>query len=71
MIRGRFAPTPSGQMHIGNARTALLAWLQARQAGGALVLRMEDIDKPRSRPDLARQILSDLRWSIALPFALP
>ncbi|HYG57898.1 MAG TPA: tRNA glutamyl-Q(34) synthetase GluQRS [Symbiobacteriaceae bacterium] len=62
VIRGRFAPTPSGQMHIGNARTALLAWLQARQAGGALVLRMEDIDKPRSRPDLARQILSDLRW---------
>jgi glutamyl-tRNA synthetase len=62
MIRGRFAPTPSGQMHIGNARTALLAWLQARHAGGAFVLRMEDIDKPRSRPDLARQILSDLRW---------
>ncbi|HWI51561.1 MAG TPA: glutamate--tRNA ligase family protein, partial [Symbiobacteriaceae bacterium] len=62
MIRGRFAPTPSGQMHIGNARTALLAWLQARHAGGQFVLRMEDIDKPRSRPELARQILSDLRW---------
>jgi glutamyl-tRNA synthetase len=62
MMRGRFAPTPSGQMHIGNARTALLAWLQARRAGGCFVLRMEDIDKPRSRPELARQILSDLRW---------
>ncbi|HWI51922.1 MAG TPA: tRNA glutamyl-Q(34) synthetase GluQRS, partial [Symbiobacteriaceae bacterium] len=49
-------------MHIGNARTALLAWLQARHAGGQFVLRMEDIDKPRSRPELARQILSDLRW---------
>ncbi|TBL77813.1 tRNA glutamyl-Q(34) synthetase GluQRS [Paenibacillus thalictri] len=62
MIRGRFAPTPSGQLHIGNARTALLAWLQIRQAGGQFVLRMEDIDKPRSRPELARQILEDLRW---------
>jgi len=62
MIRGRFAPTPSGQMHIGNARTALLAWLQARRAGGQFVLRMEDIDKPRSRPELARQLLEDLRW---------
>ncbi|HLN61721.1 MAG TPA: tRNA glutamyl-Q(34) synthetase GluQRS, partial [Symbiobacteriaceae bacterium] len=62
MRRGRFAPTPSGQMHIGNARTALLAWLQIRHAGGRFVLRMEDIDKPRSRPDLAQQILDDLRW---------
>lgn len=62
MLRGRFAPTPSGQMHIGNARTALLAWLQARHAGGRFVLRMEDIDRPRSRPELARQILQDLRW---------
>ncbi len=62
MRRGRFAPTPSGQLHIGNARTALLAWLQMRQAGGRFVLRMEDIDKPRSRPELAAGILDDLRW---------
>lgn len=62
MIRGRFAPTPSGQMHIGNARTALLAWLQARSAGGAFVLRMEDLDRARCRSDLARQVLEDLRW---------
>lgn len=61
-MRGRFAPTPSGQLHIGNARTALLAWLQVRRAGGQFVLRMEDIDKPRSRPTLAQQILADLRW---------
>ncbi len=61
-MRGRFAPTPSGQLHIGNARTALLAWLQVRAAGGAFVLRMEDVDRPRSRPELARQILEDLRW---------
>ncbi|MFZ5823140.1 MAG: tRNA glutamyl-Q(34) synthetase GluQRS [Bacillota bacterium] len=62
MIRGRFAPTPSGQLHLGNARTALLAWLQARKAGGRYIMRMEDIDKPRSRPHLAREILDDLRW---------
>jgi glutamyl-tRNA synthetase len=49
-------------MHVGNARTALLAWLQARRDGGRFILRMEDIDKPRSRPDLARSILEDLRW---------
>jgi glutamyl-tRNA synthetase len=60
--RGRFAPTPSGQLHIGNALTALLAWLQIRRADGVFVLRMEDIDKPRSRPELAAQILDDLRW---------
>lgn len=62
MIRGRFAPTPSGQLHLGNARTALLAWLQVRKAGGEFILRMEDIDKPRSRPHLAAQILDDLGW---------
>ncbi|UUZ81768.1 tRNA glutamyl-Q(34) synthetase GluQRS [Paenibacillus sp. P26] len=62
MIRGRFAPTPSGSLHIGNAFTALLSWLQVRQAGGQFVLRMEDIDKPRSRPEYAAQILDDLQW---------
>ncbi|MWC31216.1 tRNA glutamyl-Q(34) synthetase GluQRS [Paenibacillus sp. MMS18-CY102] len=62
MLRGRFAPTPSGLMHIGNARTALLAWLQIRQASGQFVLRMEDIDKPRSKPHFAHQALEDLRW---------
>ncbi|EFM13168.1 Glutamyl/glutaminyl-tRNA synthetase, class Ic, catalytic domain [Paenibacillus curdlanolyticus YK9] len=62
MLRGRFAPTPSGLMHIGNARTALLAWLQIRQAGGQFVLRMEDIDKPRSKAQFASQALEDLRW---------
>lgn len=62
MRRGRFAPTPSGQLHIGNARTALLAWLHMRAAGGQFVLRMEDIDKPRCRPAYAEQIVADLRW---------
>jgi len=62
MKRGRFAPTPSGYMHIGNARTALLSWLQIRSAGGQFVLRIEDIDKPRSKTQYARQAVDDLRW---------
>lgn len=60
--RGRFAPTPSGQLHIGNAFTALCAWLQIRQAAGQFIVRIEDIDKQRSRPELAAQQLDDLRW---------
>ncbi|MDO3679425.1 tRNA glutamyl-Q(34) synthetase GluQRS [Paenibacillus ehimensis] len=62
MRRGRFAPTPSGPMHIGNAFTALLAWLQMRQASGTFVLRIEDIDGPRSRPEYAQLIVEDLTW---------
>jgi glutamyl-tRNA synthetase len=62
LMRGRFAPTPSGLMHLGNARTALLAWLQVRSAGGRFVMRIEDIDKPRSRQAYADAALEDLRW---------
>lgn len=62
MFRGRFAPTPSGLMHIGNLYTALLAWLQARSRNGAFLLRMEDLDAPRSKPEWAAQIVDDLRW---------
>lgn len=62
MKRGRFAPTPSGFLHIGNAMTALLAWLQIRQAGGQFVLRVEDIDRPRCRAEWAERQLADLRW---------
>ena len=61
-VRGRFAPTPSGEMHIGNAWTALLSWLQIRRSNGRYILRMEDIDKPRSKPQYAQQALDDLRW---------
>lgn len=61
-IRGRFAPSPTGQMHLGNAWTALLAWLQARSLGGAVVLRVEDLDPDRSRPEYTAQILRDLAW---------
>ncbi|OUM96579.1 MAG: tRNA glutamyl-Q synthetase [Thermobacillus sp. ZCTH02-B1] len=60
--RGRFAPTPSGEMHVGNARTALIAWLDARSRGGTFVLRMEDIDGPRCKPHFYDLILEDLRW---------
>ncbi|MFC7392880.1 tRNA glutamyl-Q(34) synthetase GluQRS [Scopulibacillus cellulosilyticus] len=62
MIRGRFAPTPSGDCHIGNARTALLSWLQIRQAGGEFVLRIEDIDQSRCKPSYAEQMIDDLLW---------
>ncbi len=61
-MRGRFAPTPSGLLHIGNARTALLAWLQVRSNGGEFILRIEDVDKPRSKAHYADQIQGDLRW---------
>lgn len=60
--RGRFAPTPSGLMHIGNAFTALASWLQMRQAGGEFVLRIEDIDIARSRPEYAEKLQDDLLW---------
>ena len=60
--RGRFAPSPTGELHLGNARTALLSWLWARAAGGSYLLRVEDLDAPRVRPGLAAQQLDELRW---------
>lgn len=61
-LRGRYAPSPTGTLHLGNLRSALLAWLCARSQGGAFILRMEDLDGPRVRPGAAGQILADLRW---------
>lgn len=61
-LRGRYAPSPTGYLHVGNLRTALLAWLFARSAGGAFVLRLEDLDQPRVRAGAARRLLEDLRW---------
>jgi glutamyl-tRNA synthetase len=58
---GRFAPSPSGRLHLGNLRTALLAWLFARSAGGSFLLRIEDLDRERSRPDHERRQIEDLR----------
>ncbi|MTV48103.1 tRNA glutamyl-Q(34) synthetase GluQRS [Heliobacillus mobilis] len=59
---GRYAPSPTGKLHLGNARTALLAWLQIRQLKGIFILRMEDLDPARSVPEYALQILEDLHW---------
>jgi glutamyl-tRNA synthetase len=62
VIRGRYAPSPTGPLHLGNARTALLSWLVTRAAGGLYLLRVEDLDAPRVRPGLEARILSELRW---------
>ena len=59
---GRFAPTPSGRMHLGNVFAALLAWLDVRHEGGRLVLRIEDLDTQRTSPAFAEQLMDDLRW---------
>ena len=61
-VRGRFAPSPSGRMHLGNAWSALLAWLAARSAGGEMVLRLEDLDPDRCKPHLCDGVEEDLRW---------
>ncbi|MGA8090706.1 MAG: glutamate--tRNA ligase family protein [Terracidiphilus sp.] len=60
--RGRLAPSPTGYLHIGHARTFATAWRRAREAGGALVMRMEDLDRDRSRMEYAAAALEDLRW---------
>jgi glutamyl-tRNA synthetase len=60
--RGRFAPSPTGPLHLGNARTALLSWLDARVRGGRYAMRVEDLDGPRVRPGLETRILAELRW---------
>jgi glutamyl-tRNA synthetase len=60
MASGRFAPSPSGVLHLGNLRTALLAWLFARSAGDRFLLRIEDLDPQRSRPEHERSQLADL-----------
>lgn len=62
VVRGRYAPSPTGPLHLGNVRTALVAWLQARLSGGAFVMRMEDLDGPRCVDGAAEEILKDLYW---------
>lgn len=62
MVRVRFAPSPTGQLHVGNARTALFNWLLARGSGGTLVLRIEDTDVARSTHESEQAILEDLEW---------
>lgn len=62
MIKGRFAPSPTGRMHLGNIASALLSWLSARAQGGAWLLRIEDLDPQRSKREYSRIIEDDLHW---------
>lgn len=62
MVRGRFAPSPSGRMHLGNALSAMLAWLSAKSKGGEILLRIEDLDPARSKEIHADRIMDDFRW---------
>ena len=59
---GRLAPSPTGALHLGNVRTFMVAWLRARQAGGKLILRTEDLDHPKHKAGAAAQAIEDLRW---------
>jgi nondiscriminating glutamyl-tRNA synthetase len=61
-VRVRFAPSPTGFLHVGNIRTALFNWLAARHHGGSFILRIEDTDAERSRPEYEKQLMEDLRW---------
>ena len=61
-VRTRFAPSPTGYLHIGGARTALYCWLQARRHGGQFILRVEDTDRERSTDAAVRAILDGMRW---------
>ena len=61
-MRGRFAPSPTGRLHLGNARTAFLAWLEVRAAGGRFLLRIEDLDRARCRANHLDDIFRDLEY---------
>jgi glutamyl-tRNA synthetase len=61
-LRGRLAPSPTGALHVGNARSFLIAWLSIRSRRGSVLLRMEDLDHPKVKPQAAAQALDDLRW---------
>ena len=61
-VRVRFAPSPTGELHVGNARTALFNWLFARQKGGEFILRIEDTDQERTTKAFEKDLLEDLRW---------
>ena len=61
-VRVRIAPSPTGYLHVGTARTALFNWLFARKEGGKFLLRIEDTDRERSKPEFERDIIDGLRW---------
>lgn len=61
-VRVRFAPSPTGNLHVGGARTALFNWLYARRTGGKFVLRVEDTDQARSTRESEEAMVRDLKW---------
>ena len=61
-VIGRFAPSPTGRMHLGNVFAALMSWLSARSRGGRWILRIEDLDPQRSKREYAVQLEDDLEW---------
>lgn len=61
-VRVRFAPSPTGYLHVGGARTALFNWLYAKNVGGKLILRVEDTDAARSTRESEEAVLTDLKW---------
>ena len=61
-VRTRFAPSPTGMLHIGGVRTALFSWLYARHCGGTFILRIEDTDRERSTPEAVHAILEGMEW---------
>ena len=61
-VRVRIAPSPTGSLHVGTARTALFNWLFARKEGGKFLLRIEDTDRERSKPEFERDIIEGLQW---------
>src|SRR6185369_14163525 len=61
-VVGRLAPSPTGRLHLGHARSFLLAWWHARSRGGKIVLRMEDLDRERVKPGMSDAVLRDLEW---------
>ncbi|MEA2327086.1 MAG: glutamyl-tRNA synthetase, partial [Thermoanaerobaculia bacterium] len=62
MIRVRFAPSPTGHLHVGGARTAIFNWLFAKHHGGTFIIRVEDTDQARSTAESETMVLDDLRW---------
>ena len=62
MRKTRLAPSPTGALHLGNARSFLINWLLARQLGWKVILRVEDLDSPRVKAGADRQAVEDLRW---------
>ncbi|UCC22274.1 MAG: glutamate--tRNA ligase, partial [Planctomycetota bacterium] len=62
MVVTRFAPSPTGYLHVGGARTAVFNWLFARRMGGKFILRIEDTDQKRNTPTARQQVMDDLRW---------